>query len=173
MNKAHEIYQQSPSFLEQELWQRTIFINEPFFAAEASLIEAAKEIIRIHFKENRHAIGAALRTKSGKIFTAVHLEASIGRMAVCAEAIALGMAAAVGDTDVDTTVAANRYGEILSPCGMCRELITDYAPEAKVIIEAEMLAGHTAILLIPMEKLLPIKYAHGKRIKSRWWPTNK
>jgi cytidine deaminase len=57
---------------------------------DLELIEAARSIIRERFKPNFHHVGAALRTQSGQIFAAVHLEANVGRIAVCAEAIALG-----------------------------------------------------------------------------------
>jgi cytidine deaminase len=48
-----------------------------------------------------------LRASDGRIFSAVHLEATIGRVAVCAEAIALGMAVADGATLIDTIVAVD------------------------------------------------------------------
>jgi cytidine deaminase len=98
------------------------------------LIEKAHSIIAKRFKQNYHHIGAALRTKSGKVFSAVHLEAYVGRVAVCAEAIAIGMAAAAGDTDIETIVAVNSNGRVIPPCGICRELISDYSPDCKVII---------------------------------------
>jgi cytidine deaminase len=49
---------------------------------DKELIEDARAIIAKRFKENYHHIGAALRTKSGKVFSAVHLEAYVGRVAV-------------------------------------------------------------------------------------------
>jgi cytidine deaminase len=44
------------------------------------------------------------------------------------------MAAAAGDTDIQTIVAVNLEGVVVSPCGMCRELISDYSPCAQVIV---------------------------------------
>lgn len=120
---------------------------------DMDLIEEAGKIISDRFKENYHHIGAALRTRSGKIFSAVHLEAHVGRIAVCAEAIALGMAAAEGDTDIDTIVAVDRKGDIVSPCGMCRELISDYSPDARVIIK-----GTEGLEVVSVSRLLPHKY---------------
>jgi len=120
---------------------------------DQDLVEAAKAIIKLRYKEDWHHVGAALRTRSGKVFSAVHLEAYIGRIAVCAEAIALGMAAAAGDTEIDTIVAVNKDGKIVSPCGMCREMISDYSPNAVVIIMRE---GHVSA--VPISELLPEKY---------------
>ncbi|MBI3939058.1 MAG: hypothetical protein HY323_18955, partial [Betaproteobacteria bacterium] len=92
-------------------------------------------------------------TRSGGLFAAVHLEAYVPRISVCAEAIAIGMAAAAGDTAIDTIVAVNRRGEVISPCGMCRELIADYSPGARVIVPRGRGEEVTSIAA-----LLPNKY---------------
>ncbi len=122
----------------------------PVNLSDKELLEEARSIISKRFKEDYHHIGAAVRTKSGKIFAAVHLEAYVGRVAVCAEAIAIGMAAAEGDTDIETIVAVERHGKVVSPCGMCRELISDYAPDCRVIITEEE--------SVNIYELLPRKY---------------
>lgn len=120
---------------------------------QTELINAASKIIATRFKPNYHEIGAALRTKSGHVFSAVHIEATVGRIAVCAEAVAIGMAATAGDTEIEMIVAVNREGQVLSPCGMCRELIADYAPNAKVIVPSE-----ARPILVSINDLLPNKY---------------
>ncbi|AFY91458.1 cytidine deaminase [Chamaesiphon minutus] len=117
---------------------------------DRELIEQARSIISKRFKQDYHHIGAALRTKSGRVFAAVHLEANVGRVAVCAEAIAIGMAAAVGDTELETIVAVDPQGNIVSPCGMCRELISDYAPDCQTIISEQK--------IVTIGELLPHKY---------------
>lgn len=115
-----------------------------------ALIAAARAIIAQRHKPDVHEIGAALLTCSGRLFSAVHLEANVGRIAVCAEAIAIGMAAAAGDTDMVAIVAVNRNGRIVAPCGMCRELISDYAPDCQVILAEDR--------MVPVLELLPNKY---------------
>jgi len=120
---------------------------------QTELINAASSLIAARFKPNCHHIGAALITRSGQMFSAVHLEATVGRIAVCAEAIAIGMAATAGDTEIEMIVAVNRVGQVVSPCGMCRELIADYAPDAMVIVPG--LAGS---MLFTISDLLPHKY---------------
>lgn len=117
---------------------------------EKELIEEARSIIAKRFKQDYHHVGAALRTKSGRMFCAVHLEAYVGRAAICAEAIAIGMAAAAGDTEIEIIVAVDRKGRVVTPCGMCRELISDYAPGCKVIITEEEITT--------ISELLPCKY---------------
>ncbi|MHC1605351.1 MAG: cytidine deaminase, partial [Candidatus Methanofastidiosia archaeon] len=99
---------------------------------DKELINAAKDVISKYYKYGRHHVGAALRTKSGKIFTAVHIEANVGRIAVCAEAIVIGKAISEGESEFDTIVAVSypqpdekdQEIKVVSPCGMCRELIS-------------------------------------------------
>jgi cytidine deaminase len=120
---------------------------------QTELINVASKLIATRFKPNYHEIGAAIFTRSGQVFSAVHIEATVGRIAVCAEAIAIGMAATAGDTEIDMIVAVNRGGQVVSPCGMCRELIADYAPDAKVIVP-----GEAGSMLVTINNLLPNKY---------------
>lgn len=117
------------------------------------LIDTATELILKRFKEGNHHIAAALRTTSGQIFTGVHVEAYVGRITICGEAVAIGNAATQGDTAIECIVAVNELSEIVSPCGMCRELISDYAPNANVII-----VRTNKIIKIPILDLLPDKY---------------
>lgn len=97
---------------------------------ERRLIEAARAAIAARYRPNWHVVGAALRLQSGEVFTGVHLDATVGRIAVCAEAVALGRAVTeVGSSEIEAIVAVNHHpgGEILvvPPCGMCREMISD------------------------------------------------
>lgn len=115
-----------------------------------AVIAAARAIIAQRHKPDIHEVGAAVLTRGGRLFSAVHLEAYVGRIAVCAEAIAIGMAAAAGDTDLLAVVAVNRDGRIVAPCGMCRELISDYSPECQVILAEDR--------VVPVLELLPDKY---------------
>jgi cytidine deaminase len=126
---------------------------------DQALIEEARRILAQRFKENWHHIGCALRTRSGRVFSAVHLEAYVGRLAVCAEAVALGMGAAMGDSEIETIVAVNRNGAVVAPCGMCRELISDYSPTARVIVPGE--GGEE---VVPVAALLPNKYVRKSAI---------
>ena len=98
------------------------------------LIETAKKMISMRFKENRHHFAAAVKSKCGKIFTGLQLKASLGGAEVCAEAVALAAAAEEGVTEIETVVVVNRIGDIIAPCGRCRELFIDYCPKAEIIV---------------------------------------
>ncbi|MDP2856605.1 MAG: cytidine deaminase [Bacillota bacterium] len=135
--------------------------TRPLTAEDMELIEAARDCIRRLYDPNRHVVGAAVRTAGGKVYSAVHLEANVGRIAVCAEAVVLGKAISEGDRDFTTIVAvahpdpqhADEEIKVVSPCGMCRELISDYSPGADVIIPLDGGVAKCNVM-----ELLPVKY---------------
>jgi cytidine deaminase len=133
--------------------------------ADEELIAAAAATIRRRYRNDWQEVGAALRTRSGKIFTGVNLDAYLGRMAVCAEAVALGKAVVdLGDAGIDTIVAVRHPAPeekvqaiaVVSPCGACRELIFDYDPKARVIVP-----NGPSPSIVPITELLPNKYTRG------------
>lgn len=130
---------------------------------DKELIEAAIDAIKQRYRDDWQEVGAALRTRDGCIFTGVNIDAYIGRMAVCAEAIALGRSITEkGDNGIDTIVAVrhpkpdepDQAIKVVSPCGICRELIYDYDPKARVIVPN----GKTWAVM-PIADLLPNKYS--------------
>ena len=126
---------------------------------DQELIAAASEAIKRRYRNDWQEVGAALRTRDGRIYTGVNLDAYLGRMAVCAEAVALGRAVTdVGETGIDTIVAvrhpepaeADQAIVVVSPCGSCRELIWDYDRNARVIVpDANGPAVTTGPQLVP------------------------
>ncbi|HYM40371.1 MAG TPA: cytidine deaminase [Thermoplasmata archaeon] len=127
------------------------------------LIAAARSVLARRFRPGWHSVGAALRGRSGKIYTAVNLNAQyVGRVDVCAEAVAVGMAIAAGEKDLNSIVAVQRgnrgsrnpRGRIVPPCGVCREMFNDYAPKMTVL-----LAGPKGtVVRVKAEDLLPDRY---------------
>jgi len=135
---------------------------------DQELVDAAREAIARRYRNDWQEVGAALRTRSGRIVTGVNLDAYLGRMAVCAEAVALGqMVTQLGEFGIDTIVAvrhpkpgeADRAIRIVSPCGACRELIFDYDRNARVIVPNG--DGET---VVPIGDLLPKKYSRERSL---------
>lgn len=136
----------------------------PLSPDDLALIEAASALIRKRYAVGRHHIAAALRTRSGRVFTGLHLDTYVGRASVCAEAVAVGQAMAdgAGPDDPVTAIVSVRHPrpteqhqdiQVVAPCGICREMIRDFAPDARVILnEQGQLAAYS-----PAE-LLPLKY---------------
>ena len=83
-----------------------------------------------------HTVGCALRCADGKIYRGVHVYSIHG---TCAAPVALGAAVMDGARDFDCIVAVHggETGEIMPPCGNCRQILGDYMPDCWVIIEGE------------------------------------
>ena len=129
---------------------------------DQELVAQAREAITRCYRNDWQEVGAALRTRDGRIFAGVNLDAYLGRMAVCAEAVALGRAITdTGDGGIDTIVAVRhpkphetgRTVAVVSPCGACRELIWDYDRNARVIVP-----GERGPIVVAIGDLLPNKY---------------
>ena len=130
-------------------------------ADDQALIDAAKLLIKERYTENRHHIASAVRGASGRVYTGLHLDTYVGRASVCAEAVALGQAMAAGETGIEAIVSVrhprpreqHQESKVVSPCGICREMLTDFAPGAAVILLRD-----DVHIRVPVEDLLPAKY---------------
>ena len=138
--------------------------------ADRALVEAVREAIRRRYRYDWQEVGAALRLRSGKVFTGVSLDAYLGRMAVCAEAVALGQAITnAGETAIDAVVAVrhpppeekDRTIAVVSPCGACRELIWDYDRNARVIVP-----GADGPRSVGIGELIPNKYSRERGTRA-------
>ena len=133
--------------------------------SDRALVEAASDAIRKRYRFDWQEVGAALRLRSGKVFIGVSLDAYLGRMAVCAEAVALGQAVTQGETGIDTIVAVRHPAPdekdckiaVVSPCGACRELIWDYDRNARVIVP-----GPDGPQSVGISDLIPNKYSRER-----------
>lgn len=129
--------------------------------ADLELMSAATDFIRSRYLENRHHIGAAVRGASGRIYLGLHLDTYVGRCSVCAEAVALGSALSAGETGIEAIVSVRHprpkelhaEPKVVSPCGICREMLTDFAPGSAVIM-----AQQGDLKRVPVADLLPEKY---------------
>ena len=141
----------------------------PLTKKDRELIAAARDAIKQRYRNEWQEVGAALRTRDGRIITGVNIDAYLGRMAVCAEAVAIGRAITeAGDQGIETIVAvrhpkpdeSDQTIAVVSPCGSCREIIYDYDARARVIVpegDRETVAS--------IAELLPNKYIRGS---GRW-----
>jgi len=101
---------------------------------DRALIEVARDTLRRNYRKGRHTVAAAVRTSMGHIYTGINIDS--GSHGPCAEPIAVGAALTHGEREIEAIVAVSRRGSsygVLSPCGTCRQLLIDYAPNATVI----------------------------------------
>jgi len=83
---------------------------------------------------SRFKVGAALLTKSGKIIGGANVESASYGLTCCAERVALFKALTGGEREFTAVavVACAPGGPM--PCGACRQLLAEYAPEARVLV---------------------------------------
>ena len=124
------------------------------------LLQKAQALIRERYqKEGHHSVvAAALRTTSGKIYSAINVGTYQPSIATCAEIIAIGMAhTAEPGMEIESIVAVRDEGAyVISPCGKCREYIADYGPNAVVLMPKEQ--GSDEFIPMPISELIPGKY---------------
>lgn len=113
-----------------------------FSNGDLELLRRAEDILGRVWVHGRHEVATALRAADGSIHTGVHVEGSCRRSSICAEGVALGTARAAGITlgEVVSVVSvqikpADTF-RVIAPCGVCRELISDYSPDATVWLTA-------------------------------------
>lgn len=126
-----------------------------------ALIAAAADVLARHYRPFWHTVAAAIRGADGRIWTGLHIGATVGRLSICAEAVAYGRAVLEGDGSIATAVAVrhpkpeetDRELAVVPPCGGCREMILDHAPEAMVIVK-----DGGQLLKLPIRELLLLPY---------------
>ena len=91
-------------------------------------------------RENAHApysnfkVGAALLTRSGKVFTGCNVENATYGLTVCAERVAIWKALSEGERDFSAIAVVSSSEVPASPCGACRQLLWEFCGDIEVII---------------------------------------
>lgn len=77
-------------------------------------------------------VGAALRAKGGQLITGCNMENSAYGLAICAETLAVASAVSQGLTEFDEIAIATEDSEPTPPCGACRQVLNEFAPNIRV-----------------------------------------
>jgi len=83
---------------------------------------------------SKFKVGAALLTKSGKIIGGANVESASYGLTCCAERVALFKALTDGKKNFIAMAVVARCADGPMPCGACRQLLAEYAPDAKVFV---------------------------------------
>ena len=105
---------------------------------DKQLIQAALKVLEENFDDGiyNHTVGCAILCKNGNIYKGVNCDGIHGS---CAEYITMGIAVSQGERDFDTIVAVHEKAtnSVISPCGNCRQMLFEYCPDIKVIVNDE------------------------------------
>ena len=100
---------------------------------DASLREAAlRALDRAYAPYSNFRVGAALLTRDGQTITGCNIENSAYGHALCAETLAVASAVSQGLTAFDEIVIATEDTEPTPPCGACRQVLSEFAPNIKI-----------------------------------------
>jgi cytidine deaminase len=103
--------------------------------SEEKLIAAARAA-----RENAHApysnfrVGAAVRAKSGRIFTGCNVENASYGLTCCAERVAIFKAISEGERGFDAIAVVTDTETLTPPCGACRQIIWEFCGDAEVVM---------------------------------------
>ena len=100
---------------------------------KASLREAAMRALdNAHAPYSKFKVGAALLTRDGRLITGCNVENSAYGLAICAETLAVASAVSQGLTEFDEIAIASDDSEPTPPCGACRQVLNEFAPNIRV-----------------------------------------
>lgn len=99
-----------------------------------SLANAAREASKnAYCKFSKFAVGAALLSADGRVFTGCNVENSSYGLTMCAERVALYRAVADGATEFVATAIYTPTDEPTAPCGACRQVLSEFARDMTVL----------------------------------------
>ncbi len=100
---------------------------------------------------SKFKVGAAILTKSGKVFTGCNIESSSYTPTICAERTALSKCVSEGHTDLEKIAVVGSLEKISYPCGVCRQFLREFGDDI-IIISATSENNYTEYKL---SELLP------------------
>ena len=106
---------------------------------------------RAYCPYSHFAVGAALECADGTVFTGCNIENAAYSPGICAERTAVAKAVSEGHTDFVRIVIAGRSTEFCVPCGVCRQVLREFAPGIEVIC----LNGKGEEQVFTLSELLP------------------
>jgi cytidine deaminase len=93
---------------------------------------------------SQYAVGAALVSTTGKVYTGCNVENAVYSLTICAERVAVFKAVSEGERDFETLAVVTSNGG--SPCGACRQVLAEFGLDIRVLIgSTEQLVAETRV----------------------------
>lgn len=123
--------------------------------------EAEKAAKNSYSKYSKFAVGSAVLAENGKIYTGTNVENASYGLSNCAERAALFNAVTGGAGKIKAVAVWNKNGGVF-PCGACRQVILELAPEADVIVNKK----GKDMTAVKIRRLLPFSFS-GAELKKK------
>jgi len=125
-------------------------------AAERKLLQAAQDVrLNAYARYSDMQVGAAVLSKSGKIYPGVNVESGSYGLTVCAERVAVFNAVTAGDRELIAVAVASPDKRIWYPCGACRQVLGEFSPEMTVLAISQT----GKVIRTDIKTLLPDRFA--------------
>jgi cytidine deaminase len=128
-------------------------------AFDQTLIAAARQARQNAYAPySGFAVGAALRARSGRVFTGSNVENVSYGLTICAERVAVVKAVSEGERDFEAIAVVSEGAA--APCGACRQVLAEFNPDLRVIV-ADAGGGDGHYSVFPLSELLPKAFLPG------------
>jgi cytidine deaminase len=115
------------------------------------LVNAAREARKWAYAPySNYQVGSAVLTASGRVYDGVNIENAAFPTTICAERVAVFKALSEGERGLEAVAVVSRNGG--SPCGSCRQVLSEFGPDMAVLIadeQGEILVETTLRELLP------------------------
>ena len=119
------------------------------------LCQKAQDMLKMaYIPYSGFPVGAALECGDGTVYTGCNIENAAYGPSVCAERVAVFKAVSEGHRDFVRIAVAGDTGDFCAPCGVCRQVLHEFAPKLEVILVNR--EGKTMELTLP--DLLPYSF---------------
>lgn len=123
------------------------------YTTDEELIESATRAREVaHAPYSNFAVGAALLSSDGRVFTGCNIENSTYGLTMCAERVAIFKAVSEGAKEIVKLAVIADHERFAPPCGCCRQMIWEFATEETQVILANL---NGAIQRFAIEELFP------------------
>lgn len=123
--------------------------------------EAKKAMGNSYSPYSNFKVGAALITKSGKIYTGTNIENASYGLSMCAERVAIFKAVSEGERDFETLVVIGDTDDPISPCGACRQVIAEFGFDEVILTNLKK-----DFKVMSVNELLPYGFS-GKELNDK------
>ena len=96
------------------------------------LVAARQARQKAYAPYSNFSVGAALRTRSGLVFSGCNVENASYGLTICAERVAVTKALSEGERDFEAIAIVSRGG--VAPCGACRQVLAEFNPQLRVLL---------------------------------------
>ena len=122
------------------------------------IIEAIKAKETAYAPYSNFKVGSAILTSDGKVYTGCNIENASFGATNCAERTAIFKAVSEGHKSIEAIAVVGDLNNYTFPCGICRQVINEFAAEDIKIIVAK---NENEYLVKTMEEILPGAFSKG------------